>query len=70
MRWLKRGDIGKGAYGEVCSAWNVDGGELLAVKVLRKIPDKDRIFVKREVETLATVSHVCTCGSDPSRLHH
>lgn len=58
IRWLQKTVLGEGSFGKVWSAWNVDSGELFAVKVVQATCDGELQSLKREVETLARVSHV------------
>ena len=62
VRYETFGELGKGQFGEVHRALDVDAGRLLAVKII-KAPTAARgnmRELKREVEILARVSHVST----------
>ncbi|KAF2793598.1 calcium/calmodulin-dependent protein kinase [Melanomma pulvis-pyrius CBS 109.77] len=59
IRYYKKESVGFGSYGEVYKAVNVDSGELLALKLV-KWPERQSYqytMLKREVETLARLSH-------------
>lgn len=68
MRYRKMGHVlGSGTFGEVHKAIDIDSGNLMAVKILRR-PDRGsqqeqwtstwNYALKREVETLSRISHV------------
>lgn len=67
IRYVKIGDpLGAGVYGTVYKCIDIDSGEFMAVKILTRAPkvpqDKwersVRHALKREVETISTISHV------------
>lgn len=58
IRWAKRGALGAGSFGQVWSAINVDSGEAFAVKTVKVSSDDDLPQLKREINTLACISHV------------
>lgn len=67
MRYIKAILLGKGQFGTVYKAVNVDTGKLMAVKMMQR-PTKtgsqeEWMKLRREVEILSRVSHV----SDPSQ---
>ncbi|KAK3672617.1 ATP binding [Recurvomyces mirabilis] len=74
IKWLKRGLLGQGSFGEVWSAINAHDGNVFAVKVI-KIPDQSSAShasryqsLKREVNILDKISHpniVEFIGSQP-----
>lgn len=59
IRWVQKGMLGSGSFGKVYSAWDVDSGELFAVKVVAVQSDGERAALQREISTLARISHVC-----------
>lgn len=67
MRYVVRGMLGSGQYGEVHKAIDVDSGKFMAVKILEQPSRKSKqedwkislyYAFKREVETLSNISHV------------
>ncbi|KAH7175620.1 calcium/calmodulin-dependent protein kinase [Dactylonectria macrodidyma] len=59
IRYSERGKLGNGAFGEVWKAVNVDSGEYLAVKRLKRpiLQSRQYVLLKREVESLTGISH-------------
>lgn len=60
IRYSKREKLGSGAFGEVWKVANVDSGDYLALKLVKR-PDllsHNHVLLKREVETLSRISHV------------
>lgn len=68
MRYAKGDILGTGQFGEVYKAIDVDTGQLMAVKILKRTAAKSKedwqlsvyYALKREVEVLSRISHVCT----------
>ena len=59
IRWSKKAELGRGQFGEVWSALNIDSGEAFAVKLIKGTAlISENHLLKREVETLARISHV------------
>ena len=60
LRFSEIEPLGKGSYGTVFKAANVDSGEYLAVKVVNRpsLLSQDWKMLKREVENLSRISHV------------
>lgn len=60
IRFSRREEIGRGAFGRVFKAANVDSGERIAIKEVKTPPiqSRERHMLKREVETLSRISHV------------
>lgn len=68
IRYSRRKELGKGTFGVVWKVANVDTGEHLAIKLV-KTPDiqsHEYALLKREVNTLARVSHVRKPKKDQS----
>ncbi|KAL8815773.1 MAG: hypothetical protein Q9223_005125 [Gallowayella weberi] len=63
MRYTVGDRVGKGSYGDVYQAVNLDTGSLVAMKVLR-VESSFQAYLtrKREVETLARISHLGDFG--------
>ncbi|EEP79879.1 predicted protein [Uncinocarpus reesii 1704] len=59
IRYTLRVQLGKGSFGEVWRVANIDSGEHLAVKMVEwpALQSHNYILLKREVETLARISH-------------
>ncbi|WEW61462.1 hypothetical protein PRK78_006952 [Emydomyces testavorans] len=59
IRYLNRGKIGQGSFGEVVKAMNIDSGELFAVKQVEwpALQSHRYISLKQEVETVSRMSH-------------
>jgi serine/threonine protein kinase len=79
VRYVKVGRLGSGQFGEVHKAINVDSGRLMAVKILRRparISKQDEwktsvyYALKREVETLSSISHVSKVPSASYYMCH
>lgn len=68
IRYSKREKLGSGAFGEVWKVANVDSGEYLAVKRVKRpaLLSHDYVLLKREVETLSRISHVSKVQGDLS----
>ncbi|KJK76530.1 hypothetical protein H634G_08118 [Metarhizium anisopliae BRIP 53293] len=59
IRYSKREKLGSGAFGEVWKVANVDSGDYLTLKLVKR-PDllsHNHVLLKREVETLSRISH-------------
>lgn len=75
MRYIRVGpQLGSGQYGTVYKAINVDSGKFMAVKILKRPTSASKqekeawrqslyYALKREVETLSTISHVSKSSS-------
>lgn len=61
--------IGKGGFAEVYKAVDLREGNLVAVKVLQKVKGRYWEIVKREVETLEKLKHVCNLVPIPFLTH-
>ncbi|EFY84639.1 calcium/calmodulin-dependent protein kinase [Metarhizium acridum CQMa 102] len=59
IRYSRREVLGSGAFGEVWKVANIDSGEYLAVKRVKRpaLLSDDFVRLKREVETLSRISH-------------
>ncbi|KID76048.1 calcium/calmodulin-dependent protein kinase, partial [Metarhizium brunneum ARSEF 3297] len=59
IRYSYRDMIGSGAFGEVWKVANVDSGEWLAVKRVKRphLQSYNHVLLKREVETLSRICH-------------
>ena len=62
LRYAKVVELGRGEFGEVCKAVDVDTGRYLAAKIIKKpalgFSANQWRFLKREIETLAQSHHV------------
>lgn len=60
IRYSKREQLGSGAFGEVWRVADVDTGNYLAVKRVKRpaLLSHEYVLLKREVDTLSRVSHV------------
>ncbi|MCJ1393952.1 hypothetical protein MMC18_006829 [Xylographa bjoerkii] len=57
-RYVLEDRIGRGAYGEVCKASDIDSFRFLAVKIqLRTKSSESTIRLKREIEAMSIISH-------------
>jgi serine/threonine protein kinase len=67
VRYVKGILLGKGQFGTVYKAANVDSGKLMAVKLIHPPttagPQEEWIKLRREVEILSRVSHVSNAPS-------
>jgi hypothetical protein len=60
IRYVIMGRLGEGQFGVVRKVVDVDSGRLMAVKVIRgQQKEEDRSALKREVEILSRIDHVC-----------
>jgi len=72
MRWKKAQEepLGSGAFGTVYKALDYDSGRLMAVKIMKcsPAPSSGKLWLKlkREVEILADINHVCLSSSSSS----
>ncbi|RMD39557.1 hypothetical protein DV735_g5570, partial [Chaetothyriales sp. CBS 134920] len=59
IRYSRRGKLGTGAFGEVLKVADVDTGNYLAVKQVKRptLLSHEYVLLKREVETLSRMSH-------------
>lgn len=62
MRYKVGGRLGAGTFREVYRATDIDSGNTMAVKIIKRPEigwnDTDREKLRREVTTLASISHV------------
>lgn len=60
IRFSKRGEIGRGSFGRVFKAVNIDSGEHIAIKEMQtpSVQSRERQMLKQEVEILSHISHV------------
>lgn len=69
VRYIKELEIGTGQFSTVYKALDLDTAKFMAVKIMKRRPIREWEKLKREVEILAKLSHVCIRASQNLKQH-
>jgi len=59
LRWVSKITLGRGTYGKVFSALDIDTGDAFAVKRIKGPGSRERLkAIRREIEIMQTLRHV------------